>query len=115
MATPSEKLKPFLNRTGGPADNFWHLLIKDNLNHNDFVSTTRAGLIKPDGRPAGAEAFEKAKNCFNMNLAREEEEEGRVSNRLPKDLARKLWTLISMYPQYLQWHTHQLMDRYRCV
>jgi hypothetical protein len=43
LATPSEKLKPFLYRTGGPAENFWHLLTKDNLNHVDFVSATRGG------------------------------------------------------------------------
>jgi hypothetical protein len=115
LATPSEKLKPFLYNIGGPAENFWHLLTKDNLNHDDFVSGKRGGLINRDGRKAGAEASEKGKNRFNTNLARGEEEGGRVRDRLRKDLAGKLCTLISMYPQYLRWHTHQLMDWYRRV
>jgi len=105
-------LKPFLYRTGGPAENFWHLFTKDNLNHDDFVSATRGRLIDRDRRKAGTEASEKAKNRFNTNLAREEEEGGRVRDRLRKDLPGKLCTLISLYPQYLRWHTNQLMDRY---
>ena len=115
MATPSEKLKPFLYRTGGLAKNFSHLLTKDNLNHDDFVSGTRGGLINRDGSKAGAKDSEKAKNRFNTNLAREEEEGGRVRDTLRKDLPGKLCTLISMYPQYLRWHTYRLMDRYRRI
>jgi hypothetical protein len=68
LATPSEKLKPFLYRTGGPAESFWHLMTKDNLNHNDLVSTTRGALINQDGRKADTEASEEVKNCFTMNL-----------------------------------------------
>jgi hypothetical protein len=115
LATPSEKLKPFLYHTGGPAENFWHLLTKNNLNHDDFVHATRGGLINLDGSKADAEASEEGKNLLNTNLAREEEEDSRVHDRLRKDLPGKLCILIRMYPQYLRWHTHQLMDRYRQV
>jgi hypothetical protein len=68
LATPSEKLKPFLYHTGGRAENFWHLFTQDNLNHNDFVSAKRGGLINRDRRKAGDQASHKENNRLNTNV-----------------------------------------------
>jgi len=96
LATPSVKLKPFLYHTGGRAENGSHLLTKDNLNHDEYVSDTRAGLINWDCRKAGIEASEKTKNRLNTNLAREEEDGSRVHDRLGKELPGKLCMLRNM-------------------
>jgi hypothetical protein len=115
LATPSKELKPFLYHIGGVAKNFWHILMKDNLNHDDFVRATAGGLLNRNGKKAWAEDYQEANNSLSTNLAREEQEGSRVCGRLGNYLPGKLCTMISKNDQYIWWHTHRLMDPYRGV
>ena len=94
LATPSEKVKPFFFRTGGPAENFWHLLTKDNLNHEDFIAATKSALLNREGTKAAAEAAERASSQLRPNQAQVQEEGGRMRDRLCKELPSQLCDII---------------------
>ena len=96
LATPSEKVKPFFFRTGGPAENFWHLLTKDNLNHEDFVAATKSALLNREGKKAAAEAAERASSQPRSTQAQEQEEGGRTRDSLRKELPAQLCDITSM-------------------
>ena len=59
LATPSENVRPLTFRTGGPAESFWNLLTKNNLDHGDFVAAVKGAFIIREGNKAAAEAAER--------------------------------------------------------
>ena len=91
LAAPSKKVKPLLYRTSGPAENFWHLLTKDNLDQEDFISAMRGALISREGKKAAAEAAGTAGAALGLEL-----EGGRLRDRLRKEIPLQLCDLISM-------------------
>ena len=101
LASPSEAVKPLFFRSGGPADNFWHLLTKDNFNHDDFVTATKGALLNREGKKAAAEAAERARGQLQSTQAQEQEEGGRIRDRLRKEVPGQLCDIISMYYQIL--------------
>ena len=96
LASPSEKVKPLFFRTGEPAENFWHLLTKDNLNHEDFVTATKGALLNREGKKAAAEAAERASSRPRSTQAQEQEEGGRTRDRLRTELPAQLCDITSM-------------------
>ena len=99
LAASSEKIKPLLYCTPGPAENFWHLLTKDNLNHEDFISATRGALINQEGKKAAASAAASTTQLQpkNVGAALELESGRQMCGRLRKEIPSQLCDLISKY------------------
>ena len=60
LAAFSEKIKPLLYCTPRPTKDFWHLIMKDNPSHKDFISAARGALISQKGKKTAANSIASA-------------------------------------------------------
>ena len=116
LAASDEKIKPLFFRTSGPAEDFWHLLTKDNLNHEDFISAVRGALISREGKKAAVNAAASATQPQPNNPGAALELEGgrQMRDRLRKEIPSQLCDLISMCYQ-ISISTGKFLMKYRRV